>query len=264
MSCVSTRSKTGALADLHGVYRLDGMATIEVRKSSICDGLGVFAKRKIYRHDLITSYSGHVMRADETPKDNAYVFEKESFADRKNREVYVGIAELSELKGRGVAQLVNDAISPCLTGKRNNSHFYTNERGVYIQALCDIEPGEEILVSYGFYYWSGHISSKPFKFGEKYVLWLELMERFAEMLKTVDPSAEIYQIDEFDDTNTLKIILHNTLRRCPYTHRNHFDDIVYLTLKKTENNMCDVFYKCQTCGLDSKKLGSYIVTDGLV
>lgn len=261
MSEVKTRSKTGALADLHGVYRDDGMATIEVRTSSICDGLGVFAKRKIYKNDLITSYSANIMRADKAPNDSVYVLEKESNTKCKHREVYVGIHDLSDLKRRGVAQLVNDAISPSLTGRRNNSRFYTMERGVYIQALCDIEPGEEIFVSYGFSYWSYQIKNKPFKFGEKYVRWIELMDRFAKMLHDIDSRTEIYQVVEFDDTNTLEIILSDSIRKCPYTYITHFDDKVYLTLKKTENNMCDVFYKCQACGLDCKKLDSYMLTD---
>lgn len=249
-----TRSKTGALADMSGVYgKSNGL--IEVRQSKICPGRGLFARRFINEGSLITKYAADIVPYDEAPKENLYILEMDEQRSGAKRNVYVGIHELDKLRHKGLAQLANDAISPTLTGLKNNSRFFRNERGTYLKASRDILPGEEIYVAYGLGYWLSHTGDE---FSEHHRQWIELASRLYQVLQEFDKRMRVYEIDDIDDKDIVTLKLEKSFRHCPYTYRDHFDDRVLLRFHKHSNDTkCDIFYKCQTCWRDNHLLTTY-------
>ena len=254
---IETRSRTGALADLSGVHGKE-TSHIYISQSSICSGRGIFARRFIPKGTIITKYAGEVMPHSQTPKGNMYVLEMTEDFKNKDRAVYVGIEDPLQLHHKGVAQLANDAISKTLTGRENNSRFISNKRGMYVEARRDISRGEEILVAYGIYYWMEHIPANPTLFDDRFQSWIHLIGKLSEAVRKVSKSMTVYQVDDLNDDDTLILKLDNSIRYCPYRHCHHFDDKVILKLQKhSKDTKCDVFYKCQTCWLDSHKILTY-------
>ncbi len=253
---IETRSRTGALADISGVHGKRN-ADVYISQSSICSGRGIFAGRFIPNGTLITKYAGDVMPHDMVPKGNLYVLDMSEDVKDKSRQVHVGIDDPTQLHHKGVAQLANDAISKTLTGRENNTRFFTNSRGTYLQAQRDICRGEEILVAYGLSYWLGQIPANPKLFDANYQMWIDLIGKLSEAIRKVSRSVILYQVDELKDDDTLIFSL-DSIRFCPYRQCNHFDDKLMLKLKKhSEDAKCDVFYKCQTCWRDTFKILTY-------
>jgi uncharacterized protein len=120
---------------------------LKVKKSRVPGaGKGLFTTRFIPSGSKITEYKGKIKTWGEVKKEdgeNNYIF-------------YVNRNHVIDAKPRkkALARYANDArgISK-VKGIRNNSIYSTEGLKVYIEAIRDIPPGEEILVGYGKEYW---------------------------------------------------------------------------------------------------------------
>lgn len=145
-----------------------------VAKSSVCSERGVFANTFIPKGSFITAYAGK----RNTVSDYACSDSSLDYCYLLSDGVTVIDGSLSGGKGwrctHGLAQLVNDAVHPDLTGKVNNCSFreinvpVCSRPGVrtvfpdsitkvatrvYLVATEDIEQGSELLVPYSTSYW---------------------------------------------------------------------------------------------------------------
>ena len=113
---------------------------IEVRPSEI-HGNGIFATRPILKNELVTFYDGeHVdWQHARTLADPSYV-----------RGVAHGYTAIDGLR---TPQRSRGAGSFCNHSDRPNALFWVRDDVVWIKAARDIEPGAEVLVSYGRNYW---------------------------------------------------------------------------------------------------------------
>ena len=151
---------------------LDTVATlgfgVEVKESQIPDaGLGLFVEVKFYKGDLITEYDGAVISREEALvlRDRGLDTHVRSI----NRDFLIN-GHFAPVEGRGGASFANDF------PKHYNVKFVTKDKslmgdnrpglnvlgGVYLQALRDIEAGEELYVSYGKDFWD--VRKKPLPF----------------------------------------------------------------------------------------------------
>ncbi len=156
------RSSTPAFAEKHGVFspshHVHPAPTILVARSTVCDGYGVFANRTFQPDAFITVYAGDVRPvADLSREQRRYTM---TYWDGSH---LIGEHSLDKLQGRGVAQLLNDALCSCVTGVKNNCEFfqYNGDTHVYVRALRRIVKGEELLASYGLPYWSNFLCDLP-------------------------------------------------------------------------------------------------------
>jgi uncharacterized protein len=120
---------------------------LKVRKSKVPGaGKGLFTTSFIPRGSKITEYKGKVKTWKEVKDDegeNNYIF-------------YVNRNHVIDAKPskKALARYANDARGfTRVKGMRNNSIYATKGLKVYIEAVRDIPPGEEILVAYGKEYW---------------------------------------------------------------------------------------------------------------
>jgi uncharacterized protein len=106
-------------------------------------GKGLFTKKFIPKGTRIVEYKGRIIVWKEVDKDNAYIY----YVKRNH------VIDARSYK-KALARYANDAkglFSP--KGVRNNSKYAEYGLNVYIEAIKDIMPGEEILVPYGKEYW---------------------------------------------------------------------------------------------------------------
>lgn len=120
---------------------------LRVKKSGVPGaGKGLFTTGFIPRGSKITEYKGKIKTWKEIKKedgDNNYIF----FVNRNH------VID-ARPKKKALARYANDARGMTrVKGVRNNSIYSTDGVKVYIEAIRDIPPGEEILVGYGKEYW---------------------------------------------------------------------------------------------------------------
>lgn len=100
--------------------------SIYIKKSNICDGYGIFSKRKIYKNEIISWYYGKLIESNKV-LNNKYSIEY----GIDNKYILLGISDINKITyGKGIAQFANDAICYDLTYKNNNSYFL--QKGRYI------------------------------------------------------------------------------------------------------------------------------------
>lgn len=130
--------------------------TVRVGQSTLPSaGRGVFTIKAFKAFEPITYYDGRRMRNYQNGNSD-YAFE---FTTPCGFQQLVGISKLSlrlnSWHGRGVAQLINDPICYEHSGHNVNCFFQGSTGGrLYVVSLRDIEPGEELFVSYGMQYWT--------------------------------------------------------------------------------------------------------------
>jgi uncharacterized protein len=118
-----------------------------IKKSSIPGaGKGLFTKDAITKGSFIIEYKGKITtwkKIQEGKEFNGYVY----YVNRNH--VIDAIREKA-----GLARYANDAKGMVkMPGIVNNAQYVTRNKQVFIQAVKDIAPGEEILVAYGKEYW---------------------------------------------------------------------------------------------------------------
>lgn len=119
---------------------------LEIKPSTIAGaGKGLFTKAAIPKGTRIVEYKGTVTTWDVVKDDstNAYIYylKPNHVIDARHHP-------------KSLARYVNDAKGLTRTkGKTNNAQFTNDGLRVFIFAVRDIQPGEEILVEYGKTYW---------------------------------------------------------------------------------------------------------------
>ena len=124
-----------------------GSKYLEVKRSTLPKaGKGLFTKKFIPKGANIIEYKGKITswkNADHDDGKNMYIFyvNKDRVIDAKNNK-------------RVLARYANDARGTNkLKGLRNNAEYSNESDRIFIKAIKDIAPGEEIFVSYGADYW---------------------------------------------------------------------------------------------------------------
>lgn len=141
-------------------------AVVELRRSTVCDGWGVFAATDIPANTTVTRYDGRLCSTikglDVEDAVYAYVFAPRADAGRGGGEttcMYIigqRDASAANVTERGIGQFLNDAIHPEITGRKNNCRFVESaDYRLYIATKRPIRAGEELLVSYHLSYWIG-------------------------------------------------------------------------------------------------------------
>jgi len=118
-------------------------------------GIGLFTKEKILKNERITDCQGQMINRKEAL--GLMRQGKDTHCKSLNFHVVIdGYKSWEETRkdGSGLASFANDG----LTKEKNNTKFGTDylQTTVFLKALRDIEPGEEIFVSYGRAYWKRH------------------------------------------------------------------------------------------------------------
>lgn len=118
-----------------------------IKKSSIPGaGRGLFTKKFIPKGTRIVEYKGKVSTWKEVDDDNG----KNGYIYYINRNHVIDARTAIKTFGR----YANDANGlKKLKSVKNNSRYTIENLRVYIEAVKDIPPGEEILVRYGKEYW---------------------------------------------------------------------------------------------------------------
>jgi SET domain-containing protein len=120
---------------------------LQVKRSGLKGaGKGLFTKTLIPKGTKIIEYRGRIntWKALKDADDNGYLF----YVNRNH------VIDAFPYK-KALARFANDATGMVREkGLRNNSQYITEGLKVYIAALRDIQPGEEILVGYGKEYWA--------------------------------------------------------------------------------------------------------------
>lgn len=166
-----------------------------VAPSSVCEGRGVYATTFIPKGSFITAYAGSsrgpycpstrsITKTEDCADGYDYLYE---CSDGMVIDGAVPEGQRCRWMQLGVAQLTNDAIHKELHGDKNidnnvafaevnlnlredagglvsNDNRNPKKIRVYIVAMRDIKPGEELLCAYGMSYWlhkySNHISGQ--------------------------------------------------------------------------------------------------------
>lgn len=109
-------------------------------------GKGLFTKSAIARDSTIVEYTGRITQWKEVLEGktfNGYVY----YINRNH------VIDAMDPKS-GVARYANDAAGLVrVKGLHNNAAYTISKKRVYITAIRNIQPGEEILVGYGKEYW---------------------------------------------------------------------------------------------------------------
>lgn len=119
---------------------------LEIKESSIpCAGKGLYTNAFIPKGTRIVEYKGTVTTWDAVRHDatNAYIyFLKPNYViDARDHP-------------KSLARYVNDAKGLMRSKERSNNARFTNDGlRVFVEAIRDIQPGEEIFVEYGKKYW---------------------------------------------------------------------------------------------------------------
>lgn len=118
-----------------------GSSDMFVVKRSAIHGNGVFARRRLAKHTIITFYDGeHVDRKTALERSDRRYMRTVSFA----HHVIDGLRVPAV--GRGAGSFVNHSSAP-------NALFWVRHDHVWVKARRDIERDEEIVVNYGRTYW---------------------------------------------------------------------------------------------------------------
>jgi hypothetical protein len=109
-------------------------------------GKGLFTKAFIPKHAKVAEYKGKITTWKDVDHDdgmNPYIYyvNRNHVIDAKNSK-------------SSLAHFANDANGMSKVKQvRNNSAYTVENKRVFIKAIKDIQPGEEILVGYGKEYW---------------------------------------------------------------------------------------------------------------
>jgi hypothetical protein len=138
----SPPAETYVPIDLFG-FEYDS-AKVLIDWSTVCSGLGVFAKADIEKDEVLTAYEGprlsHTSALKDLPGWATSHYKNLSYM----REVIEGIRVPAP--GRGIASFANSARG--VAGRSANACFSKSDNGVHLTSLCPIRLGEEILVDY--------------------------------------------------------------------------------------------------------------------
>lgn len=217
-----------------------------IKKSSVCDSLGLFAKKDIKENTYITYYYGYISRVFKISKKNKYIMEYSSIRKKIKDSVLVGVKNINRLNLKGAAQIANDAICWEITKKENNSIFIQEGKFIFIKSKKNIKKGEEILVSYGIKYWNNQITRFSSEYNDKFKIILKIINKLINVIEKYIKT-EIYEYIGLYK-NLIKLDLIENKRWCIYSNLWHQDVNFNLYMyKNTDNIKVNIYYECLTC-----------------
>lgn len=262
-----TRAQTITFAKRKGVLGLK-TSYLTIKKSNICDGKGVFTKKFIKKGTIISQYTGSkrlissaLKRTSIYKKNDKYIYD---FDDEKT--CIIGSTNMAKLNNKGIAQFCNDTISKTLNNLNNNCNFTEIDGNLYIKAIQNIMPGEELYVSYGINYWISEIINNNSLYDFTYVSWAQKMNSIVKICNDYLEENFAYEILDFDeDTHILSIFLEKNFRKCPYLSDPDKDFHVYTQIIQfklvLENDKCTMTYNCNICKKCIHKIGEFALND---
>ena len=227
---------------------------VYIKKSTICNGIGIFANKNITKDSIITWYYGKIIDCKNIKhkkyKYNKYIMEYNSVNKKK---CIIGISNIEKIKGKGFAQLANDAIHYNLTYKNNNSYFMQKRRYIFLIATRDIDKHEEILASYGIEYWIHEINNKHNIYDYYFKKTINILYYLSRLIKDYF-LCDVYEIKTIKDNNKIYFYLTEKRRWCIKNNIWHYDENFYISFKSIENkNILQVYYSCLNCRDDDFK-----------
>lgn len=119
-----------------------------IKKSKLSGaGKGLFTRKLIPKGTRITEYKGRIQKWKDVKDEDGY----NGYLMYINRDTVIN----GEKSLKTWARYANDAKGLTKTeGLRNNAEFISEGRRCFLDALRDIQPGEEILAGYGREYWA--------------------------------------------------------------------------------------------------------------
>jgi hypothetical protein len=206
-----------------------------IRNSKICDGLGLFADIDIKKDIIITTYNGFLCK--NSMYDNTYAIEYDE------EKTLIGLTNLKYVT-LGAAQFANDAISPDITGKNNNSFFEQKGKDICLIASQKINCNDEILVPYGIDYWKNKIKINPSIFSKKFIDNVNKINQLKSILYN------IFEVEILDyrgiENGFLNITTVKNKRKCLFTKKYHRDNNFEILLSK-DNDYTYIYYICNIC-----------------
>lgn len=214
---------------------------VYIKKSTVCNGIGIFAKKNIIKNTIITWYNGIIIDYKNI-KYNKYIMEYNSVNEKK---YIIGDSNIEQIKGKGFAQLANDAIHITLTNKTNNSYFIQKGRYIFLISSRNIKKNEEILVPYGINYWIKEIKNDIYNYKFKRIInILYYLIKLAEDYFLCN----VYECKEIKDNCKIYFELITKKRWCINYNVWHYDENFYINFKKDQKeNVTEFYYKCLTC-----------------
>lgn len=141
---------TETWAAVYGRWIGHPLCPVEVKCSGMCGaGSGVFARCAIPRGSFVTPFDGRLIPAHTRVQSRTWDYEYQM--------AHGGhlVPAMTRRAGHGVGHLLNDAIHPDVTGMSNNCYFHERGRAsLWVRTRRDVAADEELLVAYGFQYWS--------------------------------------------------------------------------------------------------------------
>lgn len=204
-------------------------------------GIGLFALRDIEIGENITIYYGYVKNKKMLTRNEAIYSISYTFKGKDC--VCVGITDSKSLRKNnvGLAQMANDALTPEITGKSNNSYFVQSGLIIYLRAYRTISKAEEIFVSYGLDYWND-------KIGILTKDSINLLSHLSEMRDCLEEKLCCTIIDYYSfDRNIITLYIgKNTLWKCAASSKVHKTDMLVISLDEYKN----VYLHCRICFKD--------------
>ena len=159
--------------------------SVELRASTVCDGLGVFATRDIDRGVCVTAYAGTLVR------DESWYARADYALQVNDGWTLVGESDPAALSPAGIAQMANDVIHFELTGLRNNCEFQIDGTVAYLRTTRAVRADEELLVDYHISYWLGRTSKRQ-RLAKETRTWLRCHKRVVGALERLGCTVEGY------------------------------------------------------------------------
>lgn len=237
--------------------------SVYIKESNVCKGYGIFAKRKIYKGEIITWYYGNIINNnDKNIITSKYAIEY----GINNNKTMIGISDIKKISyGKGVAQFANDAICYDLTLKNNNSYFIQKGRYILLIASEDINKNEEILVSYGINYWINEIEKNSNIYDDNFKDTIFILSKLINIVEE-SCKCKVYEFKGiFDDYKIFFDLLKNK-RWCIFSNVIHKDNNFYISLKWNSPNksMLQIYYVCKTCNISDFNVLIKEIENGLV
>jgi hypothetical protein len=152
---------------------------VEIKPSTIPNaGNGLFASRPFRKNELITAYEGEKIDRKTADEMRAKGQATHVRSVAGFHELISGYTKPEQAVGKGGGSFINDVFGSNLEVNAEYAIRRDPKTGldaVYIKALRDLQPGEEILASYGKDYWKQHAQAPETR--------EERMARYERLLK---------------------------------------------------------------------------------
>lgn len=239
------------ISNYHKIFFKIMYNNVYIKKSNIYSGLGIFAKKNINKNEIISWYyikddKNKKLKHKHKHKYNKYVIEYNCIIKKK---YLIEFNDYKKLKGKGLAQLAIDAIYFGLTGKNNNSYFMQNGKYIFLLAYNNIKKDDEILVSHGMYYWMKQINCKyniKNIYNHDFKKIIYILYYLSKLIKDYF-LCDIYEIKNINNNYKIYFKLIDEKRWCINYNIWHYDEDFYISLKKDNKGLINIYYSCVTC-----------------